>query len=463
MLKIYNTLSKKKEAFIPIDDKHIKMYVCGPTVYDDIHIGNARPIVVFDTIYKTLLNLYGKVTYVRNITDIDDKILIRAQENNESITSLTTRTIKAFHETIAPLNVIKPTYEPKATDHIKDIIVFITKILDKGYAYEKNGSVFFDVTKYKKYGQLSGLSQENLIKNVRIENDINKKTSSDFVLWKPSLLKNKSEQSIEGWDSPWGYGRPGWHIECSAMANRYLGEQFDIHGGGKDLIFPHHENEIAQSYACNECLLANYWLHNGWMTIDGEKMSKSLGNFITLKNALNKYTGETIRLTLLRTHYRQPLAFNEDALEQSNNILTKLYKFINNNNVFDEFDNNNINAEINKSFQTSEFMKALCDDFNTPLAIQIFQHKIMNIKESLSLADKNDIMQMAFILGIFQKSANSNKASKLNISEIEELINKRNMYKKNKDFSAADKIRNQLLDMDIILEDNKENTTWRLK
>ncbi|HSV28377.1 MAG TPA: cysteine--tRNA ligase, partial [Candidatus Omnitrophota bacterium] len=299
-LVLYNTLTRKKEAFEPIRPDHVGMYVCGPTVYDRAHIGNARPVIVFDVLYRLLTKLYPAVTYVRNITDVDDKINARAKDSGEPIDAITARTTKMFHEDIAELNALPPTIEPRATAHIGQMIAMIEALIAKGHAYEAEGHVLFSVPSMSDYGALSRRSMDEMIAGARVEVAPYKKNAADFVLWKPS------SSDLPGWDSPWGRGRPGWHIECSAMSGQYLGQTFDIHGGGQDLVFPHHENEIAQSQCANGAPFARYWLHNGYLMVEGEKMSKSLGNFFTVRELLEQAPGEAIRLAMLSTHYHQP-------------------------------------------------------------------------------------------------------------------------------------------------------------
>ena len=332
-LQIYDTFSNEKKLFEPIDPSNVRMYVCGPTVYDFPHVGNARPVIVFDLLFRLLRRIYGidNVTYVRNITDVDDKIIAAASENNEDIKSLTERTIKFFHDDADYIGALEPTFEPKATDYINDMINIISCLIEKDYAYVSEDNVLFSASKFSKYGQLSGKNLEEMIAGSRVEVESFKRSSSDFVLWKPS------KSSEPGWDSPWGKGRPGWHIECSAMSEKLLGKNFDIHGGGQDLIFPHHENEIAQSECANNEKFANYWLHNGFVNVEGNKMSKSDGNFVTVNQLKQKYQGEVIRLAMISTHYRQPLNWTENNLTECKKTLDKWYELISENNF--SFDN----------------------------------------------------------------------------------------------------------------------------
>ena len=375
-LKIYNTLSKEKELFLPIDENTIKMYVCGPTVYSYAHIGNARPAVVFDTLYRLLKNIYPKVVYVRNITDVDDKINEAAKKLNVPISSITKKYTDIYHEDMKSLCVLKPDHEPRVTDNINQIISMIQRILDNKNAYINKNHVLFDVTSFKDYGKLSNRDMSEMISGARVEVAEYKNYPGDFVLWKPS---SKDEP---GWDSPWGFGRPGWHIECSSMVETYLGDEIDIHGGGQDLIFPHHENEIAQSCcAHNSSNYASYWMHNGYLNMEGEKMSKSLGNIITIKDLLENYDGEVVRLALLSTHYRKPINFGESLLEQSKNILNKLYKNLANESFEDKISENVIDP--------------LLDDLNTPLAIS----NLLKIKCSKTL------LKSANLLGLLNEDA----------------------------------------------------------
>jgi len=437
-LKIYNTLSKEKELFLPIDENTIKMYVCGPTVYSYAHIGNARPAVVFDTLYRLLKNIYPEVIYVRNITDVDDKINEAAKKLNVPISSITKKYTDIYHEDMKSLCVLKPDHEPRVTDNIKQIISMIQRILDNKNAYINKNHVLFDVTSFKDYGKLSNRDMSEMISGARVEVAEYKNYPGDFVLWKPS---SKDEP---GWDSPWGFGRPGWHIECSSMVETYLGDEIDIHGGGQDLIFPHHENEIAQSCCAHDSSnYASYWMHNGYLNMEGEKMSKSLGNIITIKDLLENYDGEVVRLALLSTHYRKPINFGESLLEQSKNILNKLYKNLANESFEDKISENVIDP--------------LLDDLNTPLAIS----NLLKIKCSKTL------LKSANLLGLLNEDADewfakNNKAT-ISENEIELLIKKRDDARKSRDFQTADKIRDHLEQNNVILEDIDGKTTWRVK
>ena len=436
--KIYNTLTKEKELFQPLDDQSIKMYVCGPTVYSYAHIGNARPAVIFDTLYRLLKNIYPEVIYVRNITDVDDKINEAAKKLNKPISYITEKYTDIYHEDMRSLSVLSPNHEPRVTDNIAQIISMIQRILDNKKAYINDNHILFDITSFDQYGKLSNRDMDEMLSGARVEVAEYKKTPGDFVLWKPS---NDDEP---GWDSPWGFGRPGWHIECSSMVETYLGKEIDIHGGGQDLIFPHHENEIAQSCSAhNSKRYAKYWMHNGYLNMEGEKMSKSLGNIITVKELLEKYDGEVIRLALLSTHYRKPINFGESLLEQSKNILNKLYK--------------NLNNQSYEDVVSKDVINPLLDDLNTPLAIS----SLLKIKCSKTL------IKSANLLGLLNRTQeewlSSNNKSTISENDIELLIQERDGARKSKDFAKADEIRDQLDQNNVILEDIDGKTIWRAK
>jgi len=437
-LKIYNTLSREKELFVPLNLKSIKMYVCGPTVYSYAHIGNARPAVIFDTLYRVLKNIYPEVIYVRNITDVDDKINEAAKKLNKPISFITKKYTGIYHQDMQSLNVLSPSHEPRVTDNIEQIISMIQRIIDNKKAYIKDSHILFDVTSFEQYGELSNRDIDEMLSGARVEVAEYKKNPGDFVLWKPS------KDDEPGWDSPWGYGRPGWHIECSSMVETYLGKEIDIHGGGQDLIFPHHENEIAQSCSAhNSKSYAKYWMHNGYLNMEGEKMSKSLGNIITVKELLEKYDGEVIRLALLSTHYRKPINFGESLLEQSKNILNKLYK--------------NINNQSYEDVVSKDVINSLLDDLNTPLAIS----SLLKIKCSKTL------IKSANLLGLLNRTQEEwlslNNKSTISENDIELLINERDEARKAKDFVKADEIRDQLEQNNVILEDIDGKTIWRVK
>tara|TARA_B100000902_G_scaffold190760_1_gene182333 strand:+ start:565 stop:1938 length:1374 start_codon:yes stop_codon:yes gene_type:complete len=457
MLSLYNSLTNKKEIFKPINPKNVSLYVCGMTVYDFCHLGHARVIVIFDVINRWLRQSGYSVQYVRNITDIDDKIIAKAAEQKITIEELTEKFIIEMNKDADALGILKPDFEPKATNHIGDIINMIQKLIDKGFAYVgENNDVYYSVSEFKDYGKLSGKTLKDLRVGDRVEIDSNKKNDYDFVMWKSA---KKDEPS---WGSPWGYGRPGWHIECSAMSNKLLGNHFDIHGGGQDLQFPHHENEIAQSEAANDCKMANYWLHNGFVKIDDEKMSKSSDNFFTIRSILENYLPEVVRFFILKAHYRSPLNYSDVQLEDAKQGLTRLYLSIRDKIVSPKFE---INWEDNYAMR---FKAALDDDFNTPEAIAVLYELTNDINKNqdnqnqkkellISLANSLGILAMNpedFLQGDF------NNSNELNIND---LINKRNLAKENKDFGEADRIRKFLLENDILLEDTAEGTIWRKK
>ncbi|MDP2330731.1 MAG: cysteine--tRNA ligase [Reyranella sp.] len=439
-LVIYNTLSREKEAFAPIDAGHVRLYVCGPTVYDYVHIGNARPVVVFDTLYRLLKRHYPRVTYVRNITDIDDRIIVRAADNGESIEALTDRTADAYRSDMRRLGALAPDVEPRATQYVAEMIGMIQRLVDNGHAYAADGHVLFSVPSMDDYGRLSRRSRDELIAGARVEVAPYKKDPADFVLWKPST------EAQPGWASPWGRGRPGWHIECSAMSARHLGETFDIHAGGLDLIFPHHENEIAQSRsAFGHAIMATYWMHNGFLNISGEKMSKSLGNFFTVHELLDQFPGEAIRLLLLSAHYRQPLDFTHEGLVQAKATLDRWY-----------------GALRGKDAKAGDSMPkavedALCDDLNTPMAIGAI-HQV---------ADPAQLRAGANALGLLQQDAEAwfrwtpADGSGPSEADIDDAIAARQTARKAKDFKESDRIRDELKAKGVILEDGAKGTTWK--
>ena len=453
-LYLYDTFSKSKKLFEPIDDKNVRMYVCGPTVYDYPHVGNARPVIVFDILFRLLRYVYGEkhITYVRNITDVEDKIITAAKENNEDISTLTQRTTNYFHDDSKYVGNMNPTVEPKATDHINEMIEMISILMDKDYAYESDGNILFSTKKFDKYGKLSGKNLDELIAGARVELEDFKIDTSDFVLWKPSKIGEPN------WDSPWGKGRPGWHIECSAMSNKYLGNTFDIHGGGQDLIFPHHENEIAQSESAFSETFANYWIHNGFVTVEGNKMAKSEDNFVTVDQLKEKYQGEVIRLTMMLTHYRQPLNWTDENLRDSKKILDKWYNFLSVSEKTKTQDKKNISEEM---------FSALSDDINTPKAISCLHQLYKNCKEN----DKDSIAlfaNSAQFLGLLCNEPLSWMSWKKNDKSIDEmqvqsLINERNDARIKGDYAKADRIRDNLEKMGIILEDKDGQTSWKLK
>ena len=451
-LQLYNTLKRGKEVFEPLDPANVRMYVCGPTVYARAHIGNARPVVVFDVLYRVLRHEYGadRVTYVRNITDIDDKIINAARENGESIGDLTARTEDAFHQDMEALGALPPNREPRATETIAEMIDMIAALIAKGHAYEAEGHVLFDVPSMPDYGKLSGNSRDEQIAGARVDVAPYKKDPADFVLWKPSA----DEQP--GWDSPWGRGRPGWHIECSAMSKRWLGETFDIHGGGRDLIFPHHENELAQSVCAHGAEFVRYWMHNGYLKVDSEKMSKSIGNVLTVRELLDDgWPGEVIRLVLLSAHYRQPLDFSEDALVQAKAALDRIYGAL----------RQVANVDANSNEVPAEVVAALEDDLNTPLAISHVHELVTALNKAenhgTSAALKGALLAAGNLLGLAQDDPESWFQGDAGDAEIDGLIERRNQARRDKDFAEADRIRDELAARGIVLEDGAGGTTWR--
>lgn len=453
-MKIYNSFTRKKEEFVPIETNKIKMYVCGQTVYDYCHLGHARKSVVFDMVRRWFIASGYAVTYVENITDIDDKIINRAIENKEDINTLTSRFIDYMHEDFAKLGIMLPDLEPRATEYIPQMLKIIESLIEKGYAYlAKNGDVYYVVRKFVGYGTLSGKTLDSLRAGERVEVDTNKQDPLDFVLWKAS------KPGEPYWESKFGNGRPGWHIECSAMSEELLGKNFDIHGGGQDLQFPHHENEIAQSEAHNGCKFANYWMHNGFLNINDEKMSKSLGNFFTLRDVLSKYDAETIRFFMLKTHYRSPLNFSHDGLSDAKQGLTRLYTAIKPYAL-------NKQADINWQHEYAiKFKQAMDDDFNTSLAISILFEIASQVNKEQSHELAELLVKLAITIGLFSRDIYEffNASSEISPKLIEEEINKRNLAKQNRDFATADKIRNDLLAQGIILEDKPTGTIWRNK
>ena len=441
-----NNLSNKKEHFIPKEKNNVGMYVCGPTVYDDPHIGNARPLVIFDILFKLLKNEFPSVKYVRNITDIDDKIIKSSQEQKISTKELTEKVTSSFFKDCEFLNCENPTHQPKATEHIDLMIEMINDLIKKGFAYENKKHVYFEVKKFSDYGKLSNKNLDDLVAGSRVEISENKKNSEDFVLWKPS---NKDEPS---WDSPWGKGRPGWHLECSAMSKKFLGNEFDIHGGGIDLIFPHHENEIAQSRCANDTkVFANYWVHNAFITMSNEKMAKSQGNILKIKDFRNKISGQIIRLALMSAHYKQPLDWNDKLLSDCENTLDKWYRMYSSNL---------------KSVKVSdEILKPLYEDLNTP-------GYIANLHKLYEKANKGENIKLFVsackFIGLMNETSeqwNEFKKKKVSIteSEIENMLSLRDKARENKNYKEADRIRDELLDKGVLIEDKDGKTLWKFK
>lgn len=461
-LTLYNTLTRSKQPFTPIDSQRVTMYVCGPTVYNRVHIGNARPAVVFDTLYRVLKTLYPTVEYARNITDIDDKIINTAAELGEDISLLSTRYAEAYFADMAALNNLSPSIIPYATQHIPEMIDMVLRLVEKGHAYTvdngiegEQGHVLFDVQSMPDYGALSGRSLDDMLAGARVEVAAYKKYAGDFVLWKPSA------DNEPGWDSPWGRGRPGWHLECSAMIEKHLGESIDIHGGGQDLIFPHHENEIAQSCCAHDGKpFANVWMHNGFINIEGEKMSKSLGNFRMVNDLLEQYPGEVLRYVILSAHYRSEQNFGKDLLDSAWRSLDTLYGFL----------RSQANTETAVVDMTaSDAYAALLDDLNTPMAISEL-HKLAREMNGADVSDKpvakGRLLAIADLMGLLQQEPEqwftlSRGKDSISAEQIEALIAKRNQAKADKDYAGADGVREELKSLGVILEDSREGTKWR--
>jgi cysteinyl-tRNA synthetase len=448
-LQISNSLTRSKDLFKPINPKKVGMYVCGPTVYANPHVGNGRSLVVFDLLFRVLVQIYGKenVTYVRNITDVDDKIIETSKQKSTSIDKITTEVTNNFHQNTKDLNCLLPSVEPKATEHIKEMIEMIKSLIIKKLAYENDGHVYFLISDFKNYGKLANKNLEELQAGSRVEVSKLKKNPLDFILWKPAL------DDEPGWDSPWGRGRPGWHLECSVMSEKYLGKKFDIHGGGLDLLFPHHENEIAQSCSVNSTdVLANYWVHNGFLTMKKEKMSKSLGNIETISDVLKRYSGQVIRLALLSAHYKQPLDWNETLLEQSKATLEKWYE------LYDE-------KEIN--INNMDYFSILLDDLNTPKYFAKL-HELFNLALKGNKSKRDEFNKACRLIGIFNENKESLEKKKKVLAKIDERyilekIEARMDARKSGDYKLADKIRNELLKNGIVIEDKQNKTEWKYK
>jgi len=460
-LRLYDTLTKEKRPFTPLDPKNVRMYVCGPTVYDFAHIGNARPVIVFDVLFRLLRHLYGAehVTYVRNITDVDDKINDRAVRDfpglplNEAIRKVTEKTADQFSADVTALGSLPPTFEPRATDFVlprpdgkSDMVTLIHQLIARGHAYEANGEVLFDTQSMPDYGALSGRKLEEQKAGARVAVDAHKKNPADFVLWK------QSSPGQPGWESPWGRGRPGWHIECSAMAAAYLGDVFDIHGGGIDLIFPHHENEIAQSRCAHGTpVMANYWMHNEFVNVEREKMSKSLGNFVTIRELLADWPGEVLRLNMLKAHYRSPIDWTLKGMEDSAKTLDDWYW---------------VAADLTGERPADAVIEALSDDLNTPQMIASL-HSLRNSAASGNERDRNEFAASLRLLGFLSESAaawndRKQQASGVDAKQIDGLISERTAARARKDFAESDRIRDQLAAMGVVIKDSKEGTTWEI-
>lgn len=456
-LTLYNTLSARKETFIPLVPDTVKMYVCGPTVYNLAHIGNARPVVVFDTLFRLLQTHFGHVTYARNITDIDDKIIAAARESKRSIESITAEFTIKYREDMAQLNALPPTLEPHATHNIDAMLELTRVLLAKGHAYESQGHVLFAVQSMADYGKLSKRSLDDMLAGARVEVADYKRHPGDFILWKPAAVEEP------GWDSPWGRGRPGWHLECSAMIRAHLGDTIDIHGGGRDLIFPHHENEIAQSRCAHGGDYVHYWMHNAYLDIDGEKMSKSLGNFRTVRDLLQRYRGEVLRFALLSAHYRSPLNFSSDLLDQAQATLDSLYSTLR--------DVQDVAASGAIALDNEPFYHALNDDLNTPIAIA----EVHALASQLHKAGKDEraslkgrLLAAGHLLGVLQQNPQdwlqgTTVAGAIAAQDVESLIEERHQAKLAKDYARADRIRDDLLAQGVVLEDAREGTKWKRK
>ena len=455
-LQLYNTFSGKKEPFKPLVEDRVRMYVCGPTVYNRVHIGNARPVVVFDTLYRLLKTQFSDVVYARNITDIDDKIMKAARDNGEEIGVLSARFAEAYFEDMAALNNLAPDIVPYATQHLPEMIDMIQRLIEKGHAYAAEGHVLFAVDSMPDYGKLSKRSLDDMLAGARVEVAPYKKYAGDFVLWKPS------KEDEPGWESPWGRGRPGWHLECSAMIKKHLGDTIDIHGGGRDLTFPHHENERAQSCCANGQDFVRYWMHNGYVNIDGEKMSKSLGNFRMVNDLLTQYPGEVLRFALLSAHYRSELNFSADLLDQAWRSLDSLYGALRETEQV---------TVVEVDLGGTPFMAALEDDLNTPIAISEL-HQLAKDLNKAEVADKaalkGALLAAGEMLGILQqdpeawfKQARGGEAAAISEEEIEQLIAERQQSKVDKNYARADEIREELKAKGVVLEDSREGTKWR--
>ena len=454
MLKIYNSIAREKQKFTPIVAGKVSMYVCGMTVYDYCHLGHARVMVVFDMVNRWLRSSGYDVTYVRNITDIDDKIIKRAHENKEPIEALTARYIQAMDEDAAKLGVMPPDIEPRATTHVEAMVQMISVLIEKGHAYPaENGDVFYSVSSFPSYGKLSGKSLEDLRAGERVEVDTHKRDPMDFVLWKAAKPGEPS------WDSPWGKGRPGWHIECSVMGECHLGEHFDIHGGGQDLQFPHHENEIAQSEGAHGSTFVNYWMHNGFVRVDDEKMSKSLGNFFTIREVLEKYDAEVVRFFILRAQYRSPLNYSDHHLDDAKHALSRLYTALRGIDI----------APIQIDWQhpaAQRFKAAMDDDFNTPEAFAVLFDLANELNKTRAPEAAGLLHQLAGLLNLLQRDPETFlqggvSATGYSPAQIEQLISERLEARRAKNFAEADGIRKRLLDKGVVLEDGPQGTVWR--
>lgn len=465
-MKLYNTMTRKKEEFVPLHENEVRMYCCGPTVYNYFHIGNARPFIIFDTFRRYLEYKGYKVTYVQNFTDIDDKMIQKANEEGITVAELAERFIEEYFKDADALGIKRASYHPRATDHIEDIIQFIEKLIEKGYAYEVDGDVYFDTTAYEDYGKLSKQNLEELEAGARIQPGEKKKNPMDFALWKAQ------KPGEPAWDSPWGKGRPGWHIECSVMATKYLGETIDIHAGGQDLTFPHHENEIAQTEALTGKPFARYWLHNGYINVDNRKMSKSLGNFFTVRDISREYDLEVVRLFMLSAHYRNPVNFSHELLDQAKSALERLYNAKNNlDHLLRQTQDRELTQQEQELYDEMDgyikkFEEAMEDDINTADALAVIFDLVRDANTHLKAESSKKLVQKTYdvfktlthILGIVQK-----KQEITLDEEIEALIEKRQQARAAKDWATADKIRDDLRKRGIILEDTPTGVRWTIE
>jgi len=479
-LQIFNTLTRKKEEFVPLKEKQIGMYVCGVTVYDYCHVGHARAAIVFDTFYRYFQYLGYDVNFVRNFTDIDDKIINRANEEGIDWQEVNRKYIAAFYEDMGQLNIASPTEEPKATDHIPEMLDMIQSLVDQDKAYESQGDVFYSIKSFKDYGCLSGKNIDDLQSGARVEVNETKRDPMDFALWK------KSKPGEPSWDSPWGPGRPGWHIECSAMSKKYLGDTFDIHGGGKDLVFPHHENEIAQSCGCTGKQPVRYWVHNGFVNIDKEKMSKSLGNFFTMREVYKKYHPEVLRLFLISSHYRSPIDFSEKNLEDATKVLSRFYEGLagarEKTKSLDLTTLSDFSEKVARHPLTKKFEAAMNDDLNTAVAMAHMNEELRNLNTAVSGKGEPSLEELAIattaweaagqILGLFFLTPEEfekelfeikNTDKNLDVGKIEELIAGRKSARQSKNWAEADRCRDELTAMGVLIEDTPNGTEWKLK
>lgn len=455
-IHLHNTLTREKSIFKPIDDQHVKMYVCGPTVYAPPHIGNGRPVVVFDVLFRLLRLVHPQVTYVRNITDVDDKINQKALDLGRSISEITSETVAHFNETCEYLGALKPSVEPRVTEHMSEIINMIHTLIKKGYAYEKNGHVLYRVNRFEDYGKLSRKNQDELLAGARVEVAPYKENPEDFVLWKPS------DNKTPGWDSPFGFGRPGWHIECSAMSETHLGDTFDIHGGGIDLVFPHHENEIAQSVACHDAPMANVWMHNGHLSVEGKKMSKSLGNVIIIQDLMHEIKGQVVRFALLSSHYRQPLDWTQELVAQSQTVMNRMYT------ALKGLDASEWGKPLALENIQADALAALKDDLNTPLVFKCLHDLVKQVNTSEGAQKRHAqlvLLNTGKLLGFFEQTPEEwfNVAGADNVDFaklVEELLAKRLEAKQAKDFAAADAVRDELKAMGVKVVDTPGGQEW---